>query len=313
MKKIKLFTHTDLDGVGCAIVAMKVLGRECVDVEYVNYDDVDKKILKWLDERDEDVYNNQCFITDISVSEETARVLNNTDLDLCLLDHHATAVGLNKYDWCEVRSIDRFGVPTSGTDMLYEYFLAPADESLRQFVKAVRDYDTWQWVKTPDGEFSKSLNDLFKIYGRDRFIRKALLALSFNSFRRDFITEPDAEILQLEQEKIDRMVAEKNKEIRVASLFGYKAGAVFAEEHISELGNKLCCLNPELDFIAVVNMTTKTVSFRTVKDIDMGKDIASKFGGGGHPKAAGATISDNTENMLLATLFGEMTREKMDE
>ena len=312
MKKIKLFTHTDLDGVGCAIVAIKVLGADCVDVEYVNYDNVNQKILGWLQNYDNKIYDT-CYITDISVSEETAKVLNNTDLNLCLLDHHATATELNKYGWCEVRSVDRFGVPTSGTDMLYEHFLAPANESLRQFVKAVRDYDTWQWVKTPDGEFSKSLNDLLTIYGRDRFIRKALLTLSFNSFRRDFITEPDAQILQLEQEKIDRMVAEKNKEIRANSLFGYKAGVVFAEEHISELGNKLCCLNPELDFIVLVNMAAKTISFRTIKDIDLGKDIASRFGGGGHPKAAGAAISDNTEQVLLATLFGEMAREKKNE
>lgn len=36
----KLFTHTDLDGVGCAILAYLAFGRENVDVEYCNYNDV---------------------------------------------------------------------------------------------------------------------------------------------------------------------------------------------------------------------------------------------------------------------------------
>ena len=39
--KIKLFTHTDLDGVGCAILAK--LAFENVDIEYCNYDDINQK------------------------------------------------------------------------------------------------------------------------------------------------------------------------------------------------------------------------------------------------------------------------------
>lgn len=65
-------------------------------------------------------------------------------------------------------------------------------------------------------------------------------------------------------------------------------GIVFADKYISELGNELCKLNRELDYIAIVNMSTCSVSYRTIRDdIDMGM-IAKKYGGGGHPKAAGS-------------------------
>ena len=40
MSKNKLFTHCDLDGIGCAILAYFAFGRDNVDVEYCNYDDV---------------------------------------------------------------------------------------------------------------------------------------------------------------------------------------------------------------------------------------------------------------------------------
>ena len=44
----------------------------------------------------------------------------------------------------------------------------------------------------------------------------------------------------------------------------------------------------ELDYIAIVNMSTRSVSYRTIKDdVDMGM-IAKKYGGGGHAKAAGS-------------------------
>lgn len=65
-------------------------------------------------------------------------------------------------------------------------------------------------------------------------------------------------------------------------------GVVFADKYISELGNELCKLNRELDYIAIVNMSTRSVSYRTIKDdVDMDM-IAKKYGGGGHPKAAGS-------------------------
>ena len=40
---VKLFTHTDLDGVGCAVLAKFAFGND-VDIEYCNYDDIDSKV-----------------------------------------------------------------------------------------------------------------------------------------------------------------------------------------------------------------------------------------------------------------------------
>lgn len=53
---------------------------------------------------------------------------------------------------------------------------------------------------------------------------------------------------------------------------GYKGGLVYAEQNFSELGNKLCEMNPKLDFIAMVEPTKGFVSIRSRKDdIDVGK------------------------------------------
>ena len=40
---IKLFTHTDLDGIGCAILAKLAFGEE-VDIEYCDYDNINEKV-----------------------------------------------------------------------------------------------------------------------------------------------------------------------------------------------------------------------------------------------------------------------------
>ena len=87
---------------------------------------------------------------------------------------------------------------------------------------------------------------------------------------------------------VHKYIKEKDKTIIVKCNGEYMYGVVFADKYISELGNELCKLNRELDYIAIVNMSTRSVSYRTIKDdVDMGM-IAKKYGGGGHPKAAGS-------------------------
>jgi len=44
---VKLFTHTDLDGIGCAIVAK--LAFPDVNIEYCDYDNVNEKIKQYIE------------------------------------------------------------------------------------------------------------------------------------------------------------------------------------------------------------------------------------------------------------------------
>ena len=47
-----------------------------------------------------------------------------------------------------------------------------------------------------------------------------------------------------------------------------------------------------------------TVSYRTVKDnIDLGKDVAKLFGGGGHAKAAGSRFDISTKYDVIDKIF----------
>ena len=91
-----------------------------------------------------------------------------------------------------------------------------------------------------------------------------------------------------DKNEIEKYIKDKDKMIIVKCDREYMYGIVFADKYISELGNELCKLNRELDYIAIVNMSTCSVSYRTIRDdIDMGM-ITKKYGGGGHPKAAGS-------------------------
>ena len=71
--------------------------------------------------------------------------------------------------------------------------------------------------------------------------------------------------------------------------FGHTYGVVFADRFVSELGDRLSESHPELDYIAMIDISHGTVSYRTTsEDIDLGNEIAHSHGGGGHRKAAGS-------------------------
>lgn len=321
---LKLFTHTDLDGVGCAILAKIAYSKkhDKVDVEYCNYDDINTKVSDFIQSEHWKDYD-AIHITDISVSEEVAKLIDKTfgGDEILLIDHHATASWLNKYEWAKVNSfidscvyISHFnlGVKSCGTQMYYDFLLDEIEESgcedendiyldkTFNFVEMVRQYDTWEWNTIYKNDKPKKLNNLLYIYGRDAFVEKYLKEMSWDGH---LLNDTDLLVLSLEQQRIDKYIAKKQEKIIPMDILGYKAGVVFCEQYQSETGNVLATNNPQFDFIALLDLS-QSISYRSVKDtIDLGKDVAQIFGGGGHAKAAGSQISVDLQCRLIDIIF----------
>ena len=324
--KIKLFAHCDLDGVGCAILAYLAYGRENVDVEYCNYDDVDGKIREfYLCDNTEDY--DAIYITDISVDEEVAEEIDScvkTEQNWRLFDHHATALWLNQYEWCEVLVEDETGLKMSGTALFYNCLVLNGFfdlyimnermmENICRFVDIVRDYDTWRWKELGDeGIVYKQVNDLFHIYGREKFIDWAINQIQGIDHITPLQTFPffsviDKALLEQKQREIDIYVGSKDKQlVEKIDQFGHTYGVVFADRFASELGNRLSELHPELDYIAMIDISHGTVSYRTTsEDIDLGGEIAHSHGGGGHRKAAGSQFDISVvRDLVIRKVFG---------
>ncbi len=229
-----------------------------------------------------------------------------------LLDHHPTALGLNIYDWCsvnvELEHKEHGVVKTSGTELFYYWltengYLKESD-ILQRFVELVRDYDTWRWAELDisDGLICKQVNDLMYIYGRDYFIEWCINQINKGLFPT--LYPEDSLVLRIKQSDIDRYIEEKNETMIVSSIRGRVCGFVFADRFVSELGNRLCKMHPEIDFVAMIDIDNCTVSYRTVKDdVDLGKDVASLFGGGGHPKAVGSEFNKEIKFQVIDDIF----------
>lgn len=300
---IKLFTHTDLDGVSCEILGKIAFGED-IDVVRCGYGNIDDKVEEFINSDEE---YDKLFITDISVKKELADALNNVSDKVILLDHHKTALWLNEYPFALVQVEDESVGKMCGAYLFYEYLKKNHKEfddtpALKLFIDYVRMYDTWEWKEKYDNIIPKRLNDLMYIDGPNEFIDKMVYRLGNNLFILD---DTDLMKLQIEQTYINSYIAQKNETLMINDdLFPeYTVGITFADKYISELGNKLCELHPELDFVVLINMSTLTVSYRTVKDdLDL-SDIAKRFGGGGHPKASGSRFDASIVNDMLNNIF----------
>lgn len=298
----KLLTHNDLDGVGCGILA-KLAFKEEVKVRYNSIASLNREIEFFLEEDTPDTF---LLITDLSPNESNIERLNvhyETYKNIQLIDHHKTALNLNDYEWGTVIVEDEEGDLTSATSLFYQYLVAnellQPTESLNEFVELVRQYDTWEWEKN-ENEQAKKLNSLFYLISIDEFEEKMIERLQGNE-HFDF-DEFETKILTMEDNKIERYIRLKKREIVQAQIEKEVVGVVYGESYHSELGNELGKEYPHLDYIAIVNMGSKKISLRTIHDhIDVSK-IAGKYGGGGHQKASGCTLIEEAyKNYVLNT------------
>lgn len=305
---IYLFTHTDLDGVGCAILAKLFFADEpCIT--YCDYGDIDYKVKTLLDNAEILQPGDKIFITDISISKELAKKIEASPLkcEIKMFDHHATAEPLNKFLWCKVRTTDEEDNDlTCGTKMFYDHLVHQYGDlykdSLCDFVDFVRQWDTWEWKNTGDqGRIAKYLNDLLDIRGRYDFINH--FVYQFQTEGYCYLDDTDKMLLEIRQREIKEYIQKKSRQMLNPHIAAYSVGIVFADRFISELGNQLCELHPEIDFVAIIDIANQTVSYRTIRDdINLGV-FAQHYGGGGHPKAAGSQFTEDVLRNTVGKIF----------
>ncbi|MEH7495033.1 DHH family phosphoesterase [Neobacillus niacini] len=299
----KLLSHNDLDGVGCGILAKLAFGED-VKVRYNSISGLNREV-EWFFENDDK--NTFLFITDLSVNEKNEQRINEfyqAGGKVQLIDHHKTALHYNDYPWGHVVVEDEEGKLTSATSLLYHYLLSnqllEESAAISQFVELVRQYDTWEWEKN-NNQDAQRLNALFFLVSIDEFEEKMINRLRTSEhFHFD---EFEKKILDMEEDKIDRYIRRKRRELVQTELNGLFAGVVYAESYHSELGNELGKEYPHLDYIAILNIGGKRMGFRTIHDhIDV-SEVAGQYGGGGHAKASGCSLTEEAYKSFVTETF----------
>jgi uncharacterized protein len=298
-----LFTHNDLDGIGCGILAKIAFGDKA-EVRYNSISRLDFQVQRFLEKFNK---KDQFCVTDLSVNEENANKMDSLykkGAKINLIDHHKTALHFNDFPWGFVQVANEAGELSCATSLLYEHLKQEdsinSTKALDEFVELVRLYDTWEWERKGNLK-AKQLNDLFSLFSLEEFQEMMLTRLhdqedfQFNDF--------EVKILQLEEEKIQRYLWRKKRETTQVFIDDFCVGIVHGESYHSELGNELGKLFPHLDYIAIMNVGGKRISLRTIHDrIDVSQ-IAGKYGGGGHAKASGCTMREGAFEQYVVNAF----------
>lgn len=306
MKKIKLFSHADLDGYGCVFL-MNLLRDTVVDTVTLDGS------IQSINQINEFILNKEykeydmTFVTDLVITKDTIDIINNTkDLNIKVLDHHRTSLWMNNYDWAIIK-VDGDKEATCGTELVFEFikndlkYIQDENESLYENIsnltQKIKRYDTWLWFNKYNDIEPKKLNDLFYILGDKRFNETVIE----NNYDIKAILNNNNFLLELEQEKIDIYIERKSRELILKKIDNYNIGFVFAEQYQSELGNRLASLNPDCDMIIMIS--DLFIRCRTIKDNVNCAEFAKRFGGAGQITAAGATITQEVKDNIINLIF----------
>ena len=299
MKPYKLFTHTDMDGAGCAILA-NIAFKNNVDIEYIhNPKELTDSLIKMGNEYKEYevIYITDCSFDIEQVNEQNPKVLNH----IKLFDHHKTAIEpFKEYNWAKVEPMLNNRL-TCGTELFYQYLLNKGLITNRDFfVEQVRLYDTWDYNKYPS-QIPKYLSSMVFKLGlqytvntfSQRLAKKDLNELTlFNEYERTILAYEN----ERETKDIDNFmklayigkVESEGKEYSFCLV--YNNGL-----YTSVMGNKIC-VDYNVDIAFLINLNKDIVGVRSTRtDIDLGAIMKQFYNGGGHPQASGGSIEGIAE------------------
>ena len=323
--RILLLTHNDMDGAGAAIV-LKVIFGDRVDVIHCSNAVMSRTIKEKTTDPETAEKYDIVLIADISCTEEDAEYIDQHKVvDVVLLDHHATALSLNKYSWACVQpdllagsyrdSIVyslTLGLPqrpahSSGTSLMFDYLeycglagMIPNLELAKYLVLLITGYDTWDWdnLFERDQRF-RNMQTLFTQYGIDRF--EAVFTKRLSDPEGTLFNDTDKErLLDAESKKkyfLEEIVKHRIKtgNIRIGERY-YSLAYCTVSENLPDVFEYMRA-NYDVD-LHMVDYGTG-VSFRTDKpDVNIA-EIVKRVGGGGHPGAGGVRIPIEKRQALL--------------
>jgi oligoribonuclease NrnB/cAMP/cGMP phosphodiesterase (DHH superfamily) len=266
-----LLTHTDLDGVGCAVVFAGARPGQG-PIELVENGAIDERVREALAARVGDAAAHEVLVTDHGVDTATADAADefvDAGGRFVLLDHHRSSLHLSERTWATVDP-DR-----SATGLLFDHLGRPGPYA--EFARLVEDHDLWRH----EDPRSARLATLAGLLGADRFLAR------FGPDPSVELREGERLLVDSEEARREDYVRRKVEQARVTEIGGRRWALCYAEQYQSDLAERLMA---ELDVAAtaIVNPGRRTVSLRG-RGVDVSA-IAERFGGGGHARAAAFTF-----------------------
>jgi oligoribonuclease NrnB/cAMP/cGMP phosphodiesterase (DHH superfamily) len=278
--KINVLVHNDLDGTGCLYLISKVFGEENISFIKTSY----KGLLDNLNFLIEDLEKNnkeKLIVCDLGLNSYLKNKINWDKVKgkLIWLDHH-------QWDKETLNFVRQYGeviVDTSkcATAVVFDYFKNTYNFKFSEFdervVEIICDFDLWKMKEEISWKLSLALMD----YDLEKYrLEKLNRGIIFDNELEKIYEKNEKKIKKLiETYKKRGIILEHNGE-RILLVFDDRNNSLFIS-HVFE--------NLKKDYDSLILVTnTGRVSLRGKNNV---LDIAKRFGGGGHIKAAGGFVN----------------------
>lgn len=254
------YYHNDLDGIASASVVLKA----CADVKFipVNYNS------DWIEE---DVEDSNIIIVDFTFNK--MKELIDKCKSIVWIDHHKTAKDNNKKLWNDKKILGLRRLGKSGCELTWEWFFPK--NKIPKSLSYIGDRDLWK----------------FKLSKTESFCEVA--KLKFEKPSENLLFNPDDNFF-----KDGEILLKKNKKQIIQSFSegtntifeGHLTRVMNANFNVSKLG-EYCYKDKKYPIAMIWSLRNGKLIISLRSNTVNVREIAEKYGGGGHDFASGFSIS----------------------
>lgn len=288
---VLIISHiADIDGMGSVILGKKYFDNK------VDYILCNNKDLLEIFSMDLTKYQT-IFVCDLSFMNNVIEILKDNPISLKIkhFDHHK--LYSEKLDF--INTIANLnGRLTCGTERFYNYLNSLSNKLntkfYQDFVEAIREQDTWDF-----GLQEKLANNLAAFHSLIGVTGYIEYICSLDDTKEFSLSKEINDILKAQNNVMINYIEEYKNKMVISTINNNRVGIVISEQYRSYLGHELCQAFKEIDYILIINFNRMSCSLRTIKEIDL-SSIAKYYHpeGGGHPKASGFIIDENSMPIL---------------
>ncbi len=273
------FTHTDLDGFGCAVLLQRAGLTSAERTKYVSYDSLSAEIANIPKGSD-------VIFTDLSLQPKSARYLSRFN-SVLFIDHHISSEWIAQIHGKDpsIEIIVDSGL--CATALTAKWLKRQGHRVEKRFVDLVNDHDLWK----------NELED------SDRLAN--LASIKRGTFVPYMVNVDVEDALLRNRDEIDRRIADRDSYVSNTKAIvdeDTKTCIVFAEKFQSHIGD--AWIRQGFDPVIIVNMRDARVSVRS-KDFNAAK-FCKLNGGGGHLCAAGFPLTEDMISAVYRTLLASV-------
>ncbi len=297
--KILLFSHgSDIDGMGSIIISNVYF--DVVDYHYSEIHNLDELIMNEINSGN--IYNyDRVFVTDLTPKNETLDIISKDDKLVNIfrvIDHHQTNYNrASNYPFVHINIRDDRGM-CCATSLFYDYLvnhnLIEDRDIVKYYSELTRLEDTFEW-KNNKNYLAHNLTHLFNSIGRDKYVELMINKLSNND---EFsFSETEELLIDTKLKDIELHINRYVNMMREITINGKKGVLVIIDyQYRNEFPEYLRDNNYDYNFAMMACFDHNSISFRTINDCNV-REIAEKFGGGGHDKASACYIDDKLDRI----------------